>query len=161
MRICQTWISPSALKALLAAAPGSDRREPCGVLLGYRVPLGAEIVDAVAVPNAHPSGEHAFLMEPQGILTAARAGRARGLDIVGFWHSHPDGPAWPGAFDDEGMQSTRIEGLPPHVHIIVGRGTVGRRVVRAFREGRHRPKPVALTLLRRARGRSAAAAAST
>lgn len=157
MRISQVWISPAAVKALLAAAPGADRREPCGVLLGYRVPLGAEIVEVASVPNAHPRGEHAFLMEPQGILSAARAGRARGLDVVGFWHAHPEGPAWPGALDEEGMQSTRIEGLPPHVHVIVGRGTMGPRVVRAFREGRRQPKPVPMILLRRARGRSLAA----
>jgi proteasome lid subunit RPN8/RPN11 len=157
MRISHVWISPTALKSLLAAAPAANRREPCGVLLGYRVALGAEILEVAPVPNAHPRGEHAFLMEPQGILAAGRAARTRGLDIVGFWHAHPEGPAWPGALDDEGMQSTRIEGLPPHVHVIVGRGSVGRRVVRAFREGRHRPKPVAMTLLARARGRSHAA----
>jgi proteasome lid subunit RPN8/RPN11 len=155
-RISNVWIAPACIDRLLAAAPGADGREACGVLLGYRVPLGAEILELAPVRNSHPSGQDAFLMEPQAILEAGRAGRARGLDVVGFWHAHVRGAAWPGALDDDGMNAAHVEGLPPHVHVIVGRGSTGRRVVRAFRESRGGQREVRMTLLRRARGRSTA-----
>jgi len=160
MKITRVWISPVALATLLGVgaserpAAGQEQEEPCGLLLGHRVPLGAEIVQAVAVRNSHPSPERGFQMEPEDLVVAGRAGRAKGLDIVGFWHGHLAGPAWPGELDGEGMQLIRGDGLPPQVHLVVGRGSTGRRVVRAFREGRSRPKNVPLLLLGRPRGKS-------
>lgn len=151
-KITHVWIAPGALHAVLEAAGPDRREEPCGLLLGYRVPLGAEVLEAVPVRNAHPSPQRAFYMEPEDLVQAGRAGRAKGLDIVGFWHGHLAGPAWPGTLDEEGMRVVRGDGLPPQVHIVVGRGSTGRRLVRAFREGRQRPKRVMLQLLKRARG---------
>ena len=151
-KITHVWISSKALRTILEAVGPDRREEPCGLLLGYRVPMGAEVIEAVAVPNSHPSPQRAFAMEPEALVVAGRAGRAQGLDIVGFWHGHVAGPAWPGALDEEGMRIVRGDGLPQQVHIVAGRGSTGRRIVRAFREGRHRPKRVMLQLLKRARG---------
>jgi proteasome lid subunit RPN8/RPN11 len=160
MKITRVWISPAALASVLGAgadepaSPAQEREEPCGLLLGHRVPLGAEIVQAVSVRNSHPSPARGFEMAPEDLVLAGRAGRAQGLDIVGFWHGHLAGPAWPGELDAEGVQLLRGDGLPPVVHLVVGRGTTGKRVVRAFREGRSRPKNVPLLLLGRPRGKS-------
>jgi proteasome lid subunit RPN8/RPN11 len=153
-KITHVWISQEALRVVLDAVGPDRREEPCGLLLGYRVPMGAEVIEAVPVRNAHPSPQRAFYMEPEALVQAGRAGRAKSLDIVGFWHGHLTGPAWPGALDEEGMRVVRVDGLPPQVHVVAGRGTTGRRLVRAFREGRNRPKRVALELLKRARGSS-------
>jgi proteasome lid subunit RPN8/RPN11 len=38
-------------------------------------------------------------MDPADIQAADRSARALGLDVVGFWHSHPDHPARPSQFD--------------------------------------------------------------
>ena len=40
-----------------------------------------------------------FLLDPQDHLAVDRVARRRGLDIIGFWHSHPDHPAEPSATD--------------------------------------------------------------
>jgi proteasome lid subunit RPN8/RPN11 len=40
-------------------------------------------------------------MDPADIQAADRSARARGLDVVGFWHSHPDHPARPSQLDSE------------------------------------------------------------
>ena len=160
MKITHVWISPAALATVLGAGAGEqppagkEQAEPCGLLLGHRAPLGTEIVQAVTVRNSHPSPARGFEMEPEDLVIAGRAGRAKGLDIVGFWHAHLAGPAWPGELDGEGMQLLRGDGLPPQVHLVVGRGSTGRRVVRAFREGRSRLKNVPLLLLGRPRGKS-------
>ena len=42
-----------------------------------------------------------YLLDPADIVRADRDARARGLDIVGFWHSHPDHPARPSQFDTD------------------------------------------------------------
>jgi proteasome lid subunit RPN8/RPN11 len=41
------------------------------------------------------------VLDPEDFLHAERDARARGLDIVGFWHSHPDHPAHPSQFDTD------------------------------------------------------------
>ena len=158
MRIAQIWMSPTALKTVLDAATSKARVEPCGALLGFRVPLGAEVLEAVHLKNAHPSADRAFLLEPESILEAGRTARGRGLDIVGFWHGHLDGPAWPGMLDEDGMRSAQTEGAGPYVHVVVGRGSTGKRVVRGFRQGRAHAKQVPIQRLGRPRGTAQGAA---
>jgi proteasome lid subunit RPN8/RPN11 len=63
------------------AAPG----ECCGVLLGR----GDEIIDAVRARNIAADGTTRFLIDPEDHFAARRAARAAGLDVVGFYHSHP------------------------------------------------------------------------
>src|SRR5207253_1269855 len=41
------------------------------------------------------------VLDPADILAADRDARARGIDIVGYWHSHPDHPAHPSQFDTD------------------------------------------------------------
>ena len=42
-----------------------------------------------------------YVLDPADIVRADREARARYLDIVGFWHSHPDHPARPSDFDTD------------------------------------------------------------
>ena len=154
MRITRIWMAPTALRVVLDAHANSQRTEPCGLLFGYRGEFGVEVLEAVPVKNAHPSPERAFLMAPEGMLVAGRAARERGLDVVGFWHGHLEGPAWPGFLDEDGMRAATLDGLGANIHVIVGKGTTGRRIVRGFREGRNHPKEVPIVTLKRARGRA-------
>ena len=39
------------------------------------------------------SSHNRYHIAPQELVAAQRAGRKKGLDIVGFYHSHPDHPA--------------------------------------------------------------------
>ena len=68
--------------------------ECCGVLLG-RAEGGTNIVvDAVRAGNTRTDSAHnRYHIAPQELVKIQRLGRERDLDIVGFYHSHPDHPA--------------------------------------------------------------------
>ena len=68
--------------------------EACGVLLG-RLNEGVRVVGrTIGCANAHPdSTKHQYYIAPQELISAQKKGREAGLDVVGFYHSHPDHPA--------------------------------------------------------------------
>ena len=76
--------------------------EGCGVLLG-RESGEARLIERVVPFENRRTGQrdHRYLIAPEQILVAERDGRAAGLDVLGFFHSHPDHPAAPSAFDLE------------------------------------------------------------
>jgi proteasome lid subunit RPN8/RPN11 len=68
--------------------------ECCGVLLGRSVDGRNEVEDAVRAGNIRTDSAHnRYQIAPQELVKIQRLGRERGLDIVGFYHSHPDHPA--------------------------------------------------------------------
>ena len=81
--------------AVVAHARAAAPNECCGLLLG----LGEDIVEAVRARNAADDPLTRFLVEPQDHFDGRRAARERGLDVVGFYHSHPGSPAEPSARD--------------------------------------------------------------
>jgi proteasome lid subunit RPN8/RPN11 len=66
--------------------------ECCGVLAGRREEDGAHaIVLAIPCGNACEGDRtRRFLIDPADQAGAQRAARALGLEIAGFYHSHPD-----------------------------------------------------------------------
>jgi proteasome lid subunit RPN8/RPN11 len=73
--------------------------ECCGVLLGRSVQNADNldintVEDAVRAGNTRTDAAHnRYHIAPQELIKIQRQGRERGLDIVGFYHSHPDHPA--------------------------------------------------------------------
>ena len=68
--------------------------ECCGVLLGRSTDGANEVEDAVRAGNIRTDSAHnRYQIAPQELVRIQRLGRERGLDIVGFYHSHPDHPA--------------------------------------------------------------------
>lgn len=64
--------------------------EVCGILLGH----GLRVVEAVACANANTErAADRYLLDPQDQLRVEKDARARGLDVVGYYHSHPDHPS--------------------------------------------------------------------
>jgi proteasome lid subunit RPN8/RPN11 len=74
--------------------------EGCGVLVG-RTNGGTKIVEEVRpTENARLDSRHnRYLIPPDDILRLERQARARGCEVVGFFHSHPDHPARPSEYD--------------------------------------------------------------
>ena len=70
--------------------------ECCGALIGR-----SSVVDeALALPNASERGtRRRFRIRPADYQTVERRAAARGADLVGFYHSHPDHPARPSRYD--------------------------------------------------------------
>ncbi|WP_137681024.1 Mov34/MPN/PAD-1 family protein [Aurantiacibacter suaedae] len=69
--------------------------ECCGLLLGQ---AGA-ITEARPARNVHLSPQTHFEIDPQALIDAHRAARAGGPQVLGYYHSHPRGPAEPSATD--------------------------------------------------------------
>ena len=68
--------------------------ECCGVLLGTTADGTNHVQDAVRAGNTRTDSAHnRYHISPQELIKVQRLGRERGLDIVGFYHSHPDHPA--------------------------------------------------------------------
>ena len=68
--------------------------ECCGVLLGRFEPGVNEVEEAVRAGNTRTDSAHnRYQIAPQELVKIQRLGRQRGLEIVGFYHSHPDHPA--------------------------------------------------------------------
>ena len=74
--------------------------EGCGVMIGSLTE--ARVVRVVRGRNLVTDRAHdRYELDPGDIVAAERAARAEGLDVVGFWHTHPDHPARPSRFDTE------------------------------------------------------------
>jgi proteasome lid subunit RPN8/RPN11 len=68
--------------------------ECCGLLLGHEA-----IEEARPAANVAAQPRHRFEIDPQALIDAHREARAGGLRVIGYYHSHPGGPAVPSAAD--------------------------------------------------------------
>lgn len=91
----QIEVTSQALTQIRAAATAAHPREACGLLLGE----GGRITAAVETRNINPAPETHFEIDPQALIDAHRAARAGGPAVIGYFHSHPHGPAEPSATD--------------------------------------------------------------
>jgi proteasome lid subunit RPN8/RPN11 len=68
--------------------------ECCGILLGRADEDGVHVKQLIRAGNTRTDSAHnRYHIAPQELIAAQREGRRAGLDIVGFYHSHPDHPA--------------------------------------------------------------------
>ena len=68
--------------------------ECCGIMLGKAEPDAIRVSELVRAGNTRTDSAHnRYHIAPQELIKAQREGRTKGLDIVGFYHSHPDHPA--------------------------------------------------------------------
>lgn len=93
-------LTSGALATLLEEATKAHPRECCGLLLGH----GARIERAVPAANVHPDPERHFEIDPAALIAAHRAARAGGAQVLGYYHSHPNGRAEP-SITDQSMAS--------------------------------------------------------
>lgn len=93
--------------------------EVCGVLLGR----GNAVKAVVPVANRERASPRVrFEIAPEDLVRIQREARDAGLEIVGYYHSHPDHPARPSARDRE----TAAQGLSDGViHLIVAVDAAG------------------------------------
>jgi proteasome lid subunit RPN8/RPN11 len=77
--------------------------ECCGAMLGKDSDSsGREVVALFPLINRRDdSPRNRFSITPQDFRDAERAAAERGLDLLGWYHSHPDHPARPSEFDRE------------------------------------------------------------
>lgn len=87
--------------------------ECCGILVGEIVDKCKTVMDVLQTQNIwnaetatdYPDKERVtqkarrYAIAPRDLLEAQKSARSRHLDIIGFYHSHPDYPAIPSEFD--------------------------------------------------------------
>src|SRR5690606_13233814 len=79
----------------LHSFPTRRSSDLCGILLG----TGNSIDRAVPTANVAEDRRRRFEIDPQALIDAHRHARAGGPQVLGYYHSHPDGPAAPSAVD--------------------------------------------------------------
>jgi len=77
--------------------------EGCGLLLGHAEDGRKVVVRILPMANTRePEAKHnRYLIPPEAVFKAEQQAAQEGLDIVGFFHSHPDHPERPSGFDRE------------------------------------------------------------
>jgi proteasome lid subunit RPN8/RPN11 len=92
--------------------------ECCGMLLGHGDGERKQVQEVVALKNLRTDREvsekylplkqpgreserNRYLIDPQDQIKVEKDARARGLEVVGYYHSHPDHPAQPSDYDRE------------------------------------------------------------
>jgi len=65
--------------------------ECCGIMLGKSDGDDLRVAQLLRAGNTRTDSAHnRYNIAPQELIAAQREGRKQGLDIVGFYHSHPD-----------------------------------------------------------------------
>jgi proteasome lid subunit RPN8/RPN11 len=76
--------------------------ECCGFLLGESNDTRYVILDCMAIENRQEENRRRrFLITPDQYRLAEEVARSSNHELLGFYHSHPDHPAAPSAFDTE------------------------------------------------------------
>jgi proteasome lid subunit RPN8/RPN11 len=77
--------------------------ECCGLLIGHFEDGKKVVLETYPISNAREeeAKRNRFLITPGEFSRGEKHARKENLDVVGFYHSHPDHPARPSQFDFE------------------------------------------------------------
>ena len=104
-------ISPAQIEIIYDHATQIYPEECCGILLGEIAETVKTVVEFIPTiniwNNLHSSNpeelnktkQSRYTIDPHDIFTAQKRGRDLGLEIIGFFHSHPNSPAIPSTCD--------------------------------------------------------------
>ncbi len=94
-------LSQEHLDAITAHAEADYPHECGGLLLGHLDGELKTVVDTLPMENtaAEETRHDRVLIDPRALMLAERDARRKGLDVIGYYHSHPDDEAEPSQFD--------------------------------------------------------------
>lgn len=109
----QVRIRPEIRSQIRSQLERNYPNEGGGFLLGSRRTNQIIVEAAVEIENIFEEEEqyHRYAMSPQNWMQMEDEADARGLALVGYYHSHPDSPAVPSEYD-------RLHALPNFVYLI-------------------------------------------
>lgn len=90
------------IESIEAHAEADYPHECGGLLLGHLAENGGKtVVETLPMENtADVETRHdRVLIDPRALMLADRKAREKGLDVIGYYHSHPDDEAIPSQFD--------------------------------------------------------------
>jgi proteasome lid subunit RPN8/RPN11 len=89
-------LGPGVAEAIHLHGRETYPHECCGALLGR----GGVVTEACALPNTTDEGpRRRFLVRPADYRAAEDRATREGVELLGFYHSHPDHPARPSQYD--------------------------------------------------------------
>jgi len=111
-------ISRSHMAAIYQHGAADYPSECCGILLGKANGEAKRVTEVVALKNirhdpsyaqellpvedpARETERNRFLIDPLDQLQVEKDARTRRLEVLGYYHSHPDHPARPSIYDRE------------------------------------------------------------
>jgi proteasome lid subunit RPN8/RPN11 len=87
-------LSKATYEAIRAHGEETYPHECCGALLGRPTPEGWQVTESVRAGNTRTDSAHnRYQIAPIELVRIQRSARQKGLEIAGFYHSHPDHPA--------------------------------------------------------------------
>lgn len=107
------YLTQTLQQQIFQQMQNSYPNEGGGFLLGSINGSDTRIQDVIEVENVFDTEEqyHRYAMTPQNWAEMEDQADARGLTLIGYYHSHPDSPAIPSVYD-------RDHALPNFVYII-------------------------------------------
>ena len=97
-------ISPTQLADINLHGERDYPYECCGLLIGRFDTTGEKVVvETFPISNAREESakRNRFLITPEELMRGEQHARSKKLDVVGFYHSHPESPAVPSQYDLE------------------------------------------------------------
>jgi proteasome lid subunit RPN8/RPN11 len=95
-------VSEGLLGEVRRHGEGAYPAECCGALVGRVSESGTkEVVRLAPAVNRRTDDPHRYLIAPDDLRRLEVELRLEGLEIVGYYHSHPDHPAVPSGYDTE------------------------------------------------------------
>ena len=90
-------VTSGVIATLLEEAARAAPAECCGLLLGHR----ETVIEARSAANVAANPAQRFEIDPAALFAAHRAARTGGLELLGYFHSHPNGHPRPSPVDCE------------------------------------------------------------
>lgn len=88
-------IEKTAWDAMVVHAQDKFPNECCGAMLGVLDGDRKKVTLAVPIENSYEGEQGSrYEIRPEDLLAADREARARGMDLIGIFHSHPDCDAY-------------------------------------------------------------------
>ncbi|MGH9713697.1 MAG: Mov34/MPN/PAD-1 family protein [Candidatus Acidiferrales bacterium] len=95
-------IRDELLRRIQAHGAETYPHECCGALLGADGDDSREVVDLLPLENRrNDSPRNRFEVTPDDVRLAEHTAREKKIELIGWYHSHPDAPARPSEFDRE------------------------------------------------------------
>ena len=93
-------LSDALVEEIRRAGERAYPAECCGLLAGHPGEV-KEVSRLVPMTNRRTDDPHRYLISPDDLRRVEAELRLSGLEVLGSYHSHPDHPAVPSAFDTE------------------------------------------------------------
>jgi proteasome lid subunit RPN8/RPN11 len=151
-------ISLAQLETIYKHAENTYPEECCGILLGKIVAGSKSVIEVITTINvwevsgsianlhtdddANKTKHSRYTIPPRAIFEAQKRGRDLQLEIVGFFHSHPNATAIPSTCDRD--RAWEVYSYPI-VSVIQGKVSDLKSWV-LDRDGSFQPEPIQLTL---------------